>query len=221
MSGLMQYEFHLFGGYKGRTMTINGHVFRNGVARLAISSEALGACAKVLTSYGAYARGTQEYLDAEEKEKAADAVNDILKASDVGSNDPVRSEVRPVGAQPTPPPTDASAGDTDPQWASGPDSDPAGHGHQHAGVPQFPEDKDFQPSEPSSSVNVSIKAAVLKLDPEVDDHWVQTGAAKGLPKLNAVEQAYGKANLTRQDVDAAAPSFNRDRAYETALAATA
>ncbi len=221
MSGIMQYEFHLFGPRKGQTININGHNFRNGVATLAYSSEAMGSCMKVLRSYGAFARGTQEYLDAMDKEEAANGVNDILAASDGGSDDPIRSGVRPVGAQPPPSPANASAGGNDSQRATGPNGDPAGHGHEHAGIPKFPEDKDFRATEPSSSVNVGIMAAVMKLDPEVDDHWVQTGAAKGLPKLNAVEEAYGKANLTRQDVDAAAPNYNRDRAYETALAATA
>lgn len=62
-----------------------------------------------------------------------------------------------------------------------------------------------------SKKNEDVKAALLKLDPLDDSHWVQTGAAKGLPKLNAVEEACGRANLTRQDIEAAAvPGFNRD-----------
>lgn len=220
MSGVMQYEFHLFGPRKGQTININGHPFRNGVAHLAYSSEAMGSCIKVLSSYGAYARGTREYNEAVEAEERERGISEILEASNGGADDSVRSGVRPSGQRPPAPSTDDWAGGNDSQRTDGPSSDPSGDGHEHAGIPKFPEDKDFQPTEPSSSVNEGILAAVMKLDPEVNDHWVQTGAAKGLPKLNAVEEAYGRANLTRQDVEAAAPGFNRDQAFENALAAS-
>ncbi|MCK5641931.1 MAG: hypothetical protein KAJ19_14100, partial [Gammaproteobacteria bacterium] len=96
---------------------------------------------------------------------------------------------------------------------------PDGNGHEHSGIPKFPEDADYRAEEPASSVNTDILAAVRKLDPEVDSHWVVTGAHKGKPKLQAVEDAYGKAGLTRQDVEAAAPGYNRDAAFDAAIAA--
>jgi hypothetical protein len=67
-------------------------------------------------------------------------------------------------------------------------------------------------------VNADIAAAVRKLDPDVDSHWVLTGAHKGKPKLQAIEDAYGKAGLTRQDIEAAMPGYDRDAASEAALA---
>lgn len=220
MSGLMQYEFQLFGPRKGQTININGHPFRNGVAHLAYSSEAMGSCIKVLQAYGAFARGTHEYNEAVEAEEARRGISEILEASDGGEGDAVRSGVRQVGAKSPTPPADDWAGGNDSQRADGSDDSPSGDGHEHAGIPKFPEDKDFRPTEPSSSVNEGIKAAVMKLDPEVNEHWVMTGAHKGLPKLNAVEEAYGRANLNRQDVEAAMPGYNRDAAFEAALSAS-
>ncbi len=220
MSGIMRYEFHLFGPRKGQTLSINGHRFVNGVAHLAYSSEAMGSCIKVLSAYGAFARGTHEYNEAVEAEEAANGISDILEASNGGQNDAVRSGVRPSGQKPRSSSAKDWAGGNNSQRTDGPDSDPSGDGHEHAGIPKFPEDKDFQPTEPSSSVNEGIKIAVMKLDPEVDNHWVMTGAHKGLPKLNAVEEAYGRANLNRQDVEAATPGYNRDAAFEAALSAS-
>ena len=219
MSSIMQYEFHLFGPRKGHTVIINGHPFVNGVAHLAYASEAMGSCMKVLASYGAYARGTKEYLDAMEAEEATNGTSEVHSASDGGANPPVRSGVRQDGERPSTPPTDEWIGGGDSQRPDAASPPASGDGHGHAGVPKFPEDKDFRPSEPSSSVNEGIKAAVMKLDPEVDDHWVMTGAHKGLPKLNAVEEAYGRANLGRQDVEAAAPGWNRGVALEAAVSA--
>ncbi len=71
---------------------------------------------------------------------------------------------------------------------------------------------------PLSEVAEAVKIAILKLDPEVDQHWVMTGAHKGKPKLQAVEDAYGKAGLTRSDIEAAVPGYTRDAALDAALA---
>ncbi len=219
MSTVMQYEFRLFGPRKGQTVTINGHPFVKGIARLIYSSEAMSSCMRVLSFYNAYARGTQEYNDAMDAEAAAYGTGQAPEAPQQRADDAVPSSVRQAGTRSAPQGAEASIGGGNSQRPDGETASADRDGHGHAGVPAFPEDKDFRPSEPASSVNLDIKAAVMKLDPEVSDHWVVTGAAKGQPKLNAVEEAYGKANLTRQDVEAAAPGYTRDVAFEAALSA--
>ncbi len=220
MSGIMRFEFRLFGPRAGQTMVLNGHQFVNGTCVLTQSSDNMGTAARVFSFYQAFARGTLEYDAALAKEKAAnngadevdppalEGVDPAVPASS-GSDGagPSEGEAAPSGA-------DVGTGGTDPSSAGA-----SGDGHEHAGVPQFPEDADYRAEEPSSSVNEDIKRAVLKLDPENDSHWVMTGAHKGMPKLQAVEDAYGKAGLTRQDTNAAAPGYNRDAAIEAALAA--
>ena len=220
MSGIMRFEFRLFGPRKGWTGVINSHQFVNGICTLTQSSDNMGTAARVFSFYRAFARGTLEYdaaMAAEEAEHGADEVNPPALE---GADPAVPARAGPDGAGPSegeavPGGDYAGPGGTDP---ASPDA--SGDGHEHSGVPIFPEDKDYRAEEPSSSVNEGIKAAVLKLDPDVDSHWVMTGAHKGKPKLQAVEDAYGKNTLTRQDIEAAMPGYNRDAASAAALAGT-
>lgn len=48
--------------------------------------------------------------------------------------------------------------------------------------------------------------ALRQLDPENDDHWTKLGK----PAMSAVEQLYGSAAVTRDEVEAAIPGFTRD-----------
>jgi hypothetical protein len=51
---------------------------------------------------------------------------------------------------------------------------------------------------------------MMTLDPTNDSHWVMTGAQVGKPKLAVVEEAYGRAGLTRSDLEDALPGYNRE-----------
>lgn len=53
-----------------------------------------------------------------------------------------------------------------------------------------------------------IVAALNRLDPADDEHWT----ADGKPKMAALEVLMGRADITRAQVDAAAPGFNREAA---------
>ena len=155
----MEYEFRLFGGRMGTTMSINGHKFVDGVFRTVIPSTQLPSLAKILSYYGAFLKGSSEY--------------DAAMAAETGGEPKAEPKVAKTKAKAA--------------------------------------------SEPLSEGNGEIAAALKKLDPENDDHWVMTGTHKGLPKLFAVEEAYGRAGLTRQDLEAALPGWNRDKALEAAL----
>lgn len=54
--------------------------------------------------------------------------------------------------------------------------------------------------------------AVMKLDPENEEHWTKTGK----PAMAAVEGFYGSADITRANIDAVAPNYSRDAAKEQA-----
>lgn len=56
--------------------------------------------------------------------------------------------------------------------------------------------------------NERLAAALRQLDPENDDHWTKLGK----PTMSAVEQFYGSAAVTRDEVEAAIPGFSRDAA---------
>lgn len=53
-----------------------------------------------------------------------------------------------------------------------------------------------------------IVSALKRLDPADDEHWT----ADGKPKMSALEALMGRADITRAQVDAAAPGFNREAA---------
>ena len=218
MSEIMQFEFRLFGARKGQTVVLNNHQFVKGICTLVQNSTNMGTAARVFSFYSAFARGTPEYDAAMAAEEAENGADEVPEAPLEGADPAVEAGVQPDGGGPAEGAADASGVDAEADGASGSGSDPAGDGHEHAGVPKFPEDANYRAEEPSSQVNTDVANAVRKLDPDVDSHWVMTGAHKGKPKLQAVEDAYGKAGLTRQDIEAAMPGYNRDAASEAALA---
>jgi hypothetical protein len=57
-------------------------------------------------------------------------------------------------------------------------------------------------------VNEKLRRAVMSLDPQNDAHWT----AAGEPAMKAVEAAYGSTGITRDDIKAAAPGYNRKAA---------
>lgn len=214
MSQVLRYDFRLFGPRAGQTIVVNGHKFINGECRIVQQKDNMLACARVLSKYGAYHRGSEEYdrlLAAEDK---ANGKHDVPAEAHERSDAEVRSEVRPAGEESSAPPADAGDGSSEASGGTGAaaDGDSNRDGHEHAGLPVFPEDADRRYEEPASSVNEDVKAAVLKLDPANDDHWVRTGAKAGQPKLSAVEDAFGRAGLTRNDIEAAMPGWNREKA---------
>jgi hypothetical protein len=216
---IMQFEFRLFGPRKGQTMVLNNHQFVNGICTLVQSSDNMGTAARVFSFYRAYARGTPEYDAAMAQEEAeANGADEVSEASLEGTDPAVEAGVQPGGGGPAEGEAVPSGSDVEPGGADPTSASSSGDGHEHAGVPKFPEDADYRAEEPSSSVNEDVAAAVRKLDPDVDSHWVLTGGHKGKPKLQAVEDAYGKAGLTRQDIEAAMPGYTRDAASEAALA---
>lgn len=52
---------------------------------------------------------------------------------------------------------------------------------------------------------VRIKAALLALDPDNDEHWTQAG----LPTVQAIEQALDDPTINRRDIEDALPDYER------------
>ncbi len=218
MSQVVQITFRLFGPRAGHAMSINGHQFVKGLRVLNIASAAIAPLTRVMSFYGAYARGTPEYDEALAKEEA-NGGNEVQASSGNRPADQVQDDVRPNGAESA---AQATVGSQQPVGAASEDTgvDPARYRHTDAGIPKFEERADHaQPAEPASALDVDVRSAVLKLDPDEASHWVQSGPDKGKPKLSAVEEAYGRAGVTRRDVESAAAGYNRSAATEAALGA--
>ena len=144
----MQYEFRLFGPRKGQTITINGHPFVNGRVILIQASQNMEACMKVLSFYGAFARGTPPYDEALAKEEAEHGASEVLTETVKGPDAAVSTSVRPDGAGPAKEATVDGSGSDHAERANGSSGDTPGDGHEHAGVPKFPEDKGSRVIEP-------------------------------------------------------------------------
>ena len=215
---VMQYEFHLFGPNKNRSMSVNGHQFKDGVCQKVVTPMQAVPLIRVLSFYGAYAKGTPEYdraVLAEQEE--ANGTSDVHSEAEQGGPASVQCEVQSDGSGSSALQADNGSGAVD-SSSNGSGSDSDRDGYTDSGIPKFEEPNSHRsPVEPSSVGDDAVKVAILKLDPENSDHWVQTGVHKGKPKLSAVEDAYGKSGLTRQDLEDVLPDWSRDKALEHAL----
>ena len=213
----MQYEFRLFGGRAGQTVTINGHKFVQGIHHKVVAPVQAATLIKVMGYYGAYPKGSPAYDAALAKEQEL-GTDEVHSGAQCGPAAEVSDAGGSAGAG-----SAASRGSDERDGAvaasaAGSGSDPSGDGHADAGVPKFEESADLpEPYEPASVGSADIKTAMMKLDSENDGHWVKAGAAAGKPKLHAVETAYGRAGLTREDLEAALPGWTRDKAIEHML----
>jgi hypothetical protein len=212
MSQVLAYTIELFGPRKGQTVNINGHQFINGVCRENVPTEAASSLLQVLSYYGAYADGTAEFKAAKERELAenTDGADEVHESPVSGEPDEVPSDTGSDGDGPAEEPAVLRV-EPDAVEAETSGSDSSGDGHEDAGVIKFEELADIpEPVEPDSVGDPDIKAAMWKLDPDNSDHWAKRGRDAGKPKLSAVENALGKAGLTRADLEAALPGWNRD-----------
>jgi hypothetical protein len=208
MTQTLQYSFRLFGPNAGKTMRVNGHQFVDGNCRINGAPESMSFVLKVLGSYGAFAAGTPEYDEALTRETMQNGTSIVQEEAQRGAADPDVGDIQSDGGEPSEDAADDLSGNDDPQDGSE-GARPDGDGYTDTGVPDFAESANLvAPSEPTQAGDQRILAAVNKLDPENDDHWTQAG----LPKLSAVEEAYGKAGVTRKDIIAVAAGFTRETA---------
>ena len=212
MTQVMQYEVWLFGPLRGATRRINGHDFIKGVCYMVGKPESMAFALKYLSQYQAYARGTSAFEAATIQERT-NGVSDIHAETGDGKTDSVLDKVQPVG------PGVAEAAPAERDGSASPEGRDAGssadrNGHEDSGIPNFSEAENrVEPREPTVKLDPEIEAAVHKLNPDNSDHWTQAG----LPKLSAVEEAMGTAGVTRKDVEASAPGWNRDQAVVAAV----
>lgn len=226
------FTFRLFGAYRGVTKRINGHQFVDGNHSIAVDPERVAALMQVLGYYGGYAKGTTEYdkhlaveqaidlsnqkaVDLTDKEPETDGTDDILSKADEGSATRLGSEVQQTGAEPAEETSDNGSGTGDSSGGSA-GSGALGDGHSDSGLSKFEESEGDGPSEPSSEIDNGLKRAVLALDPEAEEHWIARGRHAGKPALTAVEEALGRAGVTRSDVEDAMPAYTRKVAQERA-----
>lgn len=207
MTSQQTIRVHTTGVYAGKTVTLGGHRFVNGVAEFTGSQEELQPLLRKLArGWQAYPEGSEELAALQEQgngERGTDHTASQPRPDESVQRDGESrqqgsvQESEHVGGEHA----EAQAGDTG--GVSG------GHGHSNSGLSE----QHSSESGAESSVNPQLARIVYDLDPDNDNHWTQTGK----PALSAVTEGYGSGDVTRSDVNKAAPGWNRDKAREYAV----
>ena len=184
----IQTKFILAGALAGKTVTLGNlpYRFKEGELLLSGPAQDVALHAKFLE------RNWQAYPEGHEKLKEAqDGERDIHSAEKQNAEPAVQGDVQPNGAgTDAGEQTDEGAGATEGQ-AGETGSVAEGDGH-------------------APELNEKLQRAVLALDPKNDDHWTKDGQ----PAMSAVEKLYGSSDITRAQVKAAAPDFDREAAKQ-------
>lgn len=203
-------DYELFGAYEGKNVTHGGVVFRNGIGRALLSSENVPHLDNYLGYYGGLRIGTEAHSKAVTERNTRDGISSEAEANETKRTSGKISGVHGKGVQGTADPsTGNGAGTTDP--ATGKVklvSD--GIGRKNPGV--LSGTANDNPAQ--KAMTDKIFAVVKSLDPAVDDLWTE----EGVPRLDAVQGVDGLSGVTRQDVEAACPGFDREAAFEESLA---
>ena len=179
----MRYGIALGGSMAGKTITLNGVKFKNGLCVLPDSQ-----LSNLMNAYG----GLIQYFSKCYQAEMVEVKHDQPKEA---SAEPESDGDRSVGSEPSE--TQAVHGGADAGIeATGSRSLPSGDGHQ---------DSRLSDSAKWTARQRRIASAVESLDPDNDEHWTQPG----LPRVDAVEQIMGDSSVTRQEITAVAPEFYR------------
>lgn len=203
-TGRVRYEVRLFGPLRGRTMLINSHRFVDGVAVLTGQPAALQFALVYFSRYQAYARGSQEY----------DAALALEEKAEHGDRNP-----REAG--PEPESTDRVRGDHDATGEGSPrvqspvvERDAGGPAGREGLRPEGNgyEDSGLRGDTSIPAIDETLRTVISSLDPNVSGHWTQAG----LPSVTSIARAAKREDITRADINAAVPDWNRDKARELA-----
>lgn len=195
----MKTKLVLTGAYAGRTMVINGHKFEKGELPLSGELDKLGNLIRYFSFFNAYLAGSEELAAAQERDakwkEEGHGFDEVLDGEGSGAG----------GAS-----TDGSetAGSASGAGNAGTEADGAGAVSEGNGVS---EGRVANEAPVSSDPQVlKVVDALKALDPENEEFWTDAG----LPKVAAIEDASGVVGVTRKDIEAAWPGFNRDKAME-------
>lgn len=203
MSSIVTVLFILIGHYAGKTVRLGKWLFEDGKLQITGPAEEVALVARSLErNWQAYPEGhpALEALKQKEEDNGERDISSERTGSDGGSE--VSGAVQPEGAG-------TATGVENPEGA--------GHAESVAGTSEELAQRDGQSEsvnqeppkdenrEPEADLNVKLRDAVFKLDPNDDDHWTRDGK----PAMTAVERFYGSSDVTRVDVDAVTPGYNR------------
>ena len=196
MSKTVDVVLVLAGAYAGKNITLLGYRFFEGKIRLTgAESEVAGVMNVLGKCYQAYPEGS-ERLAAAQAHCAGDENGkcDTDAGTEHGADNNLQSQVQQVrrGVEEVSADDGAGAGTVE-EGDAGSVSDR--DGHEDAGIPVAP----------GTDQSSRVREALSKLDHNNDEHW----AKDGKPRMDAVQDFYGSADVSRAAVDALAPGFMR------------
>lgn len=185
--------FHLTGIHAGKTIRLGKYQFTDGKCQLSCPAHEMALHTRSLErNWAAYPDGHPNLSNQDN----GNGTSEVPPGSTVPAGDGnVQGPVQPDG----PAAGEAATGGGDDAGAT-----PSPTGDQAAGA--------GGPEASVTPVNTKLQKAVMSLDPNNDEHWTQDGK----PAISAVQTAYGSADVTRADVTAVAPDFNRTAAAKPA-----
>lgn len=190
----VEQKFYTTGANKGKTVKLGKYLFEEGVMLLRCAAHELALHARSLErNWCVYPEG-----------------HDKLKEADNGTGEVPASGANPAGTEAVPGSGDANPAQAGDQAAvSTPNAEAAAGGAGDSSAAADGHEAGLNADgQPAPQTNDKLTRAVKSLDPTNDDHWT----ADGKPAVMAVQKAYGSADVTRADVAAAAPNFDREAA---------
>lgn len=209
----LKIEMVLTGPLAGKSLLINRHSFKNGVAHIVVEPQAMDAFLTFMArSCQAYPRGSEALAIAQQRDSANGVLSGVQ--ADSASSDGASASVQGAGER------DASGQVPDPRTlqrdehagseAGSEGLVSSGAGHSNAGLGDgVVTGSHVEPD----AIITRVANAVAKLDPAVDEHWT----SEGLPSVSVVADTVGDQKVTREMIDEAAPEFNRQRAEDAKL----
>lgn len=190
----IQVNYVLAGPLTGKTINLGTlpYPFREGRLSIVAPVEDQALHARFLERNGwAYPEGHPALKE------VSNGQRDLSQHPQPNGEPPLSSGVQPNGEG-------AEAGQQGPDQGTGAAENPSGGAGSVPGGDGQPEGV----KEPVAEVNAKLQRAVLSLDPADDSAWTKDGK----PAMSAVEKLYGATDITRADVEAVAPGFNREQA---------
>lgn len=198
-TGVKRVTLKLHGHFAGKTVKLGGVQFTEGVVKL------FGPTPDVDGLINYLGKSYQALPVEEEKKDNGSGENEAFKGPRHTAEIP--GNIQPTGAGPETESSDDRAGADDTEL-NGSGSLPSGNGHEDSRVSQAAER--FEQTNSSKTEPVKLIEVLKTLDPENPNHWT----SQGQPRMDAICKFYGSEGLTRRDIEAVWPEFNRELAKE-------
>ena len=204
-------RFVLTGTLTGHTTLLGKHAFVKGECDILVGPENIRAVLTFLArSYQAFPQGSPELEMAQKRDRENGLLSDLPPnpAPTDGASAPVQG-AGDHDAGPLPDSRALHSGVDAPGETGSEGMVPGGPGHENAGLGERVESAENRESD---ALMATVRVAVSKLDPKVDEQWSDSG----LPSVEYVADAVKNPTVTRELISMACPDWTRIKAEDLA-----